>query len=113
MNQIVPVEIDKNELLKLLKNHLSISVSADRDWGDFYPDDSKEFITLNNILTENRKERFLEILKNRLSISIQEEEIPPYYEQNGYVELRVSLSWKMNEKQVEIASDMTRIYLEK
>lgn len=59
MNQIVPVEIDKNELLKLLKNHLSISVSADRDWGDFYPDDSKEFITLNislNWFDEEKKE---------------------------------------------------------
>ena len=62
---------------------------------------------------EINESELLEILKNRLSISIQEEEIPPYYEQNGYVELRVSLSWKMNEKQVEIASDMTRIYLEK
>lgn len=55
-------EIDKNELLKLLMDHLSISVSADRNWGDFYPDDGKEFITLNislNWFDEEKKESII------------------------------------------------------
>ncbi len=41
------MQIDRNELLDLLKNHLSISLDAERNYGDFYPTDGKEFITLN------------------------------------------------------------------
>ncbi len=55
------MSIDKSELLESLKEHLSLSISVDREFG-FYPNDGKESVTLNialNWYDEEKKESII------------------------------------------------------